>query len=43
MMSRGKRRSNSLRAIGRHLVGVGKRVFLGKFLYAGFDGFRFPR
>lgn len=26
MMSRGRRRNNSLRAIGRHLEGVGKRV-----------------
>lgn len=41
MMGRGGRRRNSLRIIGRYLVGLRKRVFFGKFFYVGCDGFRF--
>ena len=40
-MSRGGRGSNNLRATGRHLAGVRKRVLLSKFFHAGFDGSRF--
>ena len=41
IMHRGGGGSNRLRATGRHLVRVMKRVFFGKFFHAGFDGFRF--